>query len=105
MEKKTKVQLDALLDQAMAHLAGQRCSRDPLIRAQLRPAQDLAGMLATQFPGELETAGRVAVVIAQAQTQLIREMRGRVKDRDIAPVIANLVAFAGEQLAREAGGS
>ena len=100
---KTKAELDKLTDDAIVHLGRQRRTRDRAVRAQLRMARDLAGLLRTQFPDDAALAGRIAVAISQAQSQFIRAFReDGVDERSIGPVAANLLAFAGEQLVREA---
>ena len=99
---KTKPELDALTDQAIAHIAAQRACPDPMIRAHLPMARGLAEMLRTMFPEDAPLAGRVAVASSQALSQIIRELQGVMRADSIGPVAANLLAFAGEQLTREA---
>jgi hypothetical protein len=99
---KTKTALDALTDQAIAHLADQRRTADTFLRAQLPTAGDLAAMLRTQFADDLVLAGRVAVSCAQALSQIIRALpQIGLHECQVAPVAANMLAFAGEELARE----
>jgi hypothetical protein len=100
---KTKAELDKLTDDVFVHLGRQRREGDPVVRAQLQVARDLADMLRTQFPDDAALAGRVAVVISQAQSQLIRAMRqDGIDERSVGSAAANVLAFAGEHLVREA---
>ena len=100
---KTKAELDKLTDDAIVYLGRQRRTRDRAVRAQLRMARDLAGLLRTQFPDDAALAGRVAVSISQAQAQLIRAMRqDGLDERSTSSLTSNLLAVAGEQLVREA---
>lgn len=100
---KTKPELDKLTDDAIVHLGRQRRNADRVVRAQLGVSRDLAEMLRTQFPDDAALAGRIAVTISQAQSQLIRAARlDGVDERSIGPLTANLLGFAGEQLVREA---
>jgi predicted subunit of tRNA(5-methylaminomethyl-2-thiouridylate) methyltransferase len=94
----TKAALDALTDQAIAHLADAQRKHDAVTVVQRNVATDLADMLAVQFAGDTELAGRVAVSAAQALTHLVCEMRDDVPEYQLAPIMVNLLAFAGEQL-------
>ena len=53
---KTKAELDKLTDDAIVYLGRQRRTRDRAVRAQLRMARDLAGLLRTQFPDDAALA-------------------------------------------------
>lgn len=101
-----KPALDALTDQALAHLATERHNPDEVTQVQVTVARDMAAMFLAQFGDQPELAGRVIVMAAQAITQILREMRGQIPDYQLPGVMANVLAFAGEMVTHhDAGGS
>jgi hypothetical protein len=98
MSAEPKAALDALTDQAIAHLAAEQRKTDALTRVQADVARDLAGLLLTQFGDDHVLAGRVVVTTAQALSQMLMEMRGRIPEYQLATVMANVLAFAGERV-------
>jgi hypothetical protein len=102
-----KPSLDASTDQALAHLAAiRRKSPDPQIRATLPVADDLAALLAEQFPGDEEKTGRILMTAASALTALLQEFRTRpIPERSITAALLNTLGFAAETLCRDGEGT
>lgn len=99
-----KPALDASTDQALAHLAAVRqTTADPQIEATLPVADDLAALLAEQFPGDEEKAGRILMTAASALTALLEEFRTRpyLPERSITAALLNTLGFAAETLCRD----
>lgn len=99
-----KEALDAMTDQALAHLRKEQRKRDDLTQAQCTVAEDLAALFLTQFPGEHEFTGRVLVTAAQALTSLTVALRDLVPEYNVAPVMTNILGFAGERVAHHEAG-
>jgi hypothetical protein len=100
----SKVALDAHTDQAFAAVSDSAMLSDPMVRATLPVAADLAGLLAAQFPGQEETAARVAMAAASALTTLLQEFRDRgVSEGTIAALLVNTLGFAAVDLHGKAG--
>ena len=104
--KHHKAALDALTDQAIAHLTAARREQDEITQVQVNVARDMAAVFLAQFGDDHVLAGRVIVMAAQAITQILRELRGQVPDYQLPGLMANVLAFTGEQVIHhDPGGS
>jgi hypothetical protein len=91
-----KAALDAATDQALAIARDNR--RDPAA-GHLAPAVEwLADLIGEQFPGSQEIAGRVLMAVSQFVCAAEFDTPGI----DVA-TIGTVLAFAAEQVVREAG--
>jgi hypothetical protein len=92
-----KVALDAMTDQSFAFARDHRSCAEP---QTVRLGAGFAAIVAAQFPGQEETAGRVVMCTAQ--------MLGGLQDQlgetgcTLAGELADLLALAAEQVVREA---
>jgi hypothetical protein len=93
-----KAALDAMTDQSLAFARDHRSCAEP---GALRLGAEFAAIVAAQFPGQQEIAGRVVMCTAQ--------MLGGLQDQigktgcTLAGELADLLALAAEQVIREAG--
>ena len=100
-----KVALDAMTDQALAHVAAERRKRDDgRTRRSVAVAAEVAQVIAERFPDHLEIAGRAVMCASQMLSGIvIRLQDSQIDDSQVGPLVANIFAFAAEQVVREAG--
>lgn len=100
-----KTALDAMTDQALAHVAEHRRKRsDGVTRRSLAVADEVAQVIAEQFPEHREIAGRAVMCASQMLSGIVVRLQdGHAPDSQIGPLVANIFAFAAEQVVREAG--
>jgi hypothetical protein len=99
-----KVTLDAMTDQALAAAAKAAGAGDPLTEHTLTASREVAAVLAEQFRGDEVLAGRAVMCASQMLAGLVVRFQGaQVDDASIGPLVANIFAFAAEQVVREAG--
>ena len=91
-----KVTLDAMLDQSFARIREERSIAPPEL---VDLGTQGAAILAEQFPGQQDTAGRVVMAVVQILAGLAHQM-----DEEAADVIdaaTDILALAAEQIVRE----
>lgn len=100
----SKPDLDRMTDEALACVAEERRKRsDGVTRRSLVVAEDVAEVIAAQFPDHREIAGRAVMCASQMLSGIIVRLQdGPVDDAQIGPLVANIFAFAAEQVVREA---
>jgi hypothetical protein len=91
-----KPALDAMTDQSFAEIRDHRACAPA---ASLRLSEEAAALLAEQFPGQLETAGRVAMSIVQMLEGWARQIG---EEAEVIGPFTDVLALAAEQVAREA---
>lgn len=94
----TKIALDANTDRSLAVAADERNSVNPSVRRLVELGDAYALMLADQFPGDEELAGRV---LASAASMLARAAEDGLPSTESVPVT---LSFAAESLYRKAAG-
>jgi hypothetical protein len=90
-----KIALDAATDQALAVAADERNSVNPMVLLLVERGDACADMLADQFPGDEELAGRV---LASAASMLARAAEDGLPNTESVPVT---LSFAAESLYRK----
>jgi hypothetical protein len=100
-----KTALDAMTDQCLAHVAAERRKRsDGVTRRSLVIADEVAQVIAEQFPEHREIAGRAVMCASQMLSGIVVRLQdAQADDSQIGPLVANIFAFAAEQVVREAG--
>lgn len=105
-----QVGLVAETDQALARLAQyRRRPPDGGAEAALLVSGDLAAVIAAEFGGDRAVAGRVLVSAAGKLAGLSKLLQaacwtgGDPAERNLPPLLINVLGFAGEQLARDTG--
>lgn len=93
-----KAALDAMTDQSFAEVREHRAGAPAI---SLRLAAEAAAVLAEQFPGQRETAGRVSMCIVQMLEGWARQLGG--EEAEAFGPFTDILALAAEQVVREAG--
>lgn len=92
-----KPALDAITDQSFAAIRDHRgCAPEDVLRL----SEEAAAVLAEQFPGQHETAGRVAMSIVQMLEGWAAQLGG--EDAEVIAPLTDVLALAAEQVVREA---
>ena len=101
-----KTALDAMTDQALAHVRDHRDDATAAPASLLAIADEVAAVLAAQFPGGQLIAGRAVMCASQMLAGIVVRLQdAQAPDCQIGPLVANIFAFAAEQVVREAGPS
>jgi hypothetical protein len=103
-----KVALDAMTDQSIAEIRGERrkIAEDGAGRitaALLGVSARVAGVLAEQFPADRETAARAVISAVQCAAEIGDAIRELDLDVDPLDAVMDVLAYAAEQVVREAG--
>jgi hypothetical protein len=93
-----KAALDAMTDQSFAEAREHRACVPAI---SLRLAAEAAAILAEQFPGQQETAGRVSMCIVQMLEGWAGQLGG--EEADAFGSFTDILALAAEQVVRESG--
>ena len=101
-----RVTLDAMTDQALAHVRARRGDTASAPPALLAVAAEVAAVVAEQFPDDPERAGRVVMCVSQMLAGIVVRLQdAQTADGRLGPLVANIFAYAAEQVVREAGTS
>jgi hypothetical protein len=100
----SKYELNAMTDEAFANAAGWRRSGRPDAVAALQESAEVAAILAEQFGRERETAARAVMVVSQMLGTLL-DKAGDGHGIEPSSIVTAVLAFAAEQVVREAGTS
>jgi hypothetical protein len=93
-----KPALDAMLDQSFARVRDERAVATPDL---LKLSSEAAAMIAEQFPGDRETAGRVVMSVVQLLAGFSDQFSEETAD--VLDSLTDIFALAAEQVVREAG--
>lgn len=102
-----KPTLDAMTDQSIAEVRGERQKiaedgGDELTMTLLAASGNVAATLAEQFPDHRETAAR-AVIAAVQYAATLGDILRKMPDIDPLAAVLDILAYAAEQVVREAG--
>lgn len=101
-----KTALDAMTDQALAYVRDRREDESSRPAALLDVAATMAAVIAEQFPADRVTAGRAVMCASQMMAGIVVRLQDmQAADDLIGPMVADIFAFAAEQVVREAGAS
>jgi hypothetical protein len=98
-----KADLDAMTDASLAAAAEQRKVAEPLTRAVLPVAANVAAVIAEQFGDHPLVAGRAAMACSQMLGSIIADFEDELTRDEIAVIVPRIFALAAEQVVWEAG--
>jgi hypothetical protein len=94
-----KAALDAMTDQALAHIRDHRDVSPGLVGA----AAEVAAVIAEQFRDDPVAAGRAVMCASQMMSGIVVRLQDmQAADDLIGPMVADIFAYAAEQVVREA---
>jgi hypothetical protein len=97
-----KTALDAMTDQALAHVRD--CRDSAAFPALLAIAATVASVITEQFRDDPATAGRAVMCASQMMAGIVVRLQDmQAADDLIGPMVADIFAYAAEQVVREAG--
>jgi hypothetical protein len=103
-----KVALDAMTDQSIAEIRGERRKiaedgADKVTVALLDVSARVAAVLAEQFPASRETAARAVICAVQCAAKVGDTLRELDLGVDPLDAVTDVLAYAAEQVIREGG--